>query len=101
MISLIYKKEEKSLKNYRPISLTHTDYKNIAFIFAKRLQNILTKLINEQQTAYIKKRYIGKNARLILDVFNTVKQKILMAYYSSWTLKKHSIPWKGISCLRF
>lgn len=70
VISLIYKKGEKdSLKNYRPISLTNTDYKIIAFIFAKRLQTILIKLISEQQTAYIKGRYIGENGRLILDVF--------------------------------
>lgn len=70
VISLIYKKGEKdSLKNYRPISLTDTDYKIIAFTFAKRLQTILTELISEQQTASIKGRYIGENARLILDVF--------------------------------
>lgn len=57
VILLIYKKGEKdSLKNYRPISLTNTDYKIIALIFAKRLQTILTKLISEQQTAYIKGR---------------------------------------------
>jgi hypothetical protein len=66
IISLIYKKGEKSLlKNYRPISLTNTDYKIIAFLFARRLQ----KVIDDEQTAYIKGRYIGSNARLILDIF--------------------------------
>ena len=70
VISLIHKKNEKdSLKNFRPISLTNVDYKIIAFVFAKRLQNILPQLINENQTAYIKGRYIGENARLILDIF--------------------------------
>ena len=70
VISLIYKKGEKeNLKNYRPISLTNTDYKIIAFVFARRLQNILSKLINGNQTAYIKGRHIGENARLILDIF--------------------------------
>ena len=70
VISLLHKKgDETSLKNYRPISLTNTDYKIIAFIFAKRLQNILTGIINENQSAYIKGRYIGENARLILDIF--------------------------------
>ena len=67
---MIHKKNEKdSLKNFRPISLTNVDYKIIAFVFAKRLQNILPQLINENQTAYIKGRYIGENARLILDIF--------------------------------
>ena len=41
VISLIHKKNEKdSLKNFRPISLTNVDYKIIALVFAKRLQNI-------------------------------------------------------------
>ena len=36
VISLSHKKgDETSLKNYRPISLTNTDYKKKAFIFAK------------------------------------------------------------------
>lgn len=70
LISLIYIKGEKDrLNNYRPISLTITDYKIIAFIFAKRLQTILTKLISEQKTVYIKWLYVGENARFILDAF--------------------------------
>lgn len=70
VISLIYKKGEKQLlKNYRPISLTNTDYKIIACVLAKRLQKILANTINKNQTAYVKGRYIGENARLILDIF--------------------------------
>ena len=39
ILSLIHKKGERFLlKNYRPISLTNTDYKIIAFIFAQNLQ---------------------------------------------------------------
>ena len=57
------------LKNYRPLSLTNTDYKIIAFIFARRLQDIINKIINPNQSAYIRGRYIGANARLILDIF--------------------------------
>ena len=41
----------------------------IAFIFAKRLQTVISKLISKNQSAYIKGRYIGDNARLILDIF--------------------------------
>ena len=70
VISLIHKKGEKDLlKNYRPISLTNSDYKIIAFIFAKRLQKIIGNLISKDQSAYVKGRYIGENARLILDIF--------------------------------
>ena len=66
VISLIHKKGEKNLpKNYRPISLTNSDYKIIAFIFAKRLQKIIGNLISKDKSAYIKGCYIGENARLI------------------------------------
>ena len=70
ILSLIHQKGERFLlKNYRPISLTNTDYKIIAFIFARRLQKIIDDYISKEQTAYIKVRYIGTNARLILDIF--------------------------------
>lgn len=70
VLSLIHKKGERSqLTNYRPISLTNTDYKEIAFIFARRLQKVIDNYIGNEQTAYIKGRYIGSNTRLILDIF--------------------------------
>ena len=54
IMSLIHKKGDKQdLKNYRPISLTNSDYKIIAFIFAKRLQTVIGKLISKDQSAYI------------------------------------------------
>ena len=69
VITLIHKKDSNSLlKNYRPLSLTNTDYKIIAFVFARRLQSIIDKLIGHEQSAYIKGRFIGENARLILDI---------------------------------
>ena len=71
VISLLHKKgDETSLKNYRPISLTNTDYKIIVFIFAKRLQRVVGNIINEHQSAYIKGRYIGENARIIVDILD-------------------------------
>ena len=69
--TLIFKKGERNLlKNYRPLSLTNTDYKIIAFILARRLQKIIDKLISKHQSAYIKGRNISENARLILDIFD-------------------------------
>ena len=71
VISLKHKKAKKNvLQHYRPISLTNTDYKIIAFIFAQRLQKIIHKQIGNEQTAYIKGRLIGTNARFILDIFD-------------------------------
>ena len=71
IIRLIHKKEDKKLlKNWRPISLLNTDYKILTTTLAKRLQTILPKMINSDQTAYIKDRYIGQNIRLINDVID-------------------------------
>ena len=70
LITLIFKNgDPQCLKNYRPISLTNTDYKIITFILATRLQKILDKTIHSNQSAYIKGRNIALNARLIVDIF--------------------------------
>ena len=71
IIKLIHKKEERDqLSNWRPISLLNTDYKILTAAFTKRLQTVLPNLINGDQTAYIKGRYIGQNIRLIQDVID-------------------------------
>ncbi len=70
ILALLFKKGDKTLlKNYRPISLTNYDYKILCFCLANRLQKVLKSIINENQTGYIKGRYIGANARLIQDYF--------------------------------
>ena len=70
-IFLIHKKGGKNvLQNYIPKSLMNTNYKTIAFIFAQRLQNIINKQIRIEKTAYIKGRFIGTNARFILDILD-------------------------------
>ena len=68
VMTLIFKKGERTnMKNYRPISLTNTDYKLLAHILANRMHQVLDKIISQDQTGYIKKRYIGTNIRKILD----------------------------------
>ena len=70
IMTLLYKKNERDLlKNYRPISLSNTDYKILAFVLANRLQLVISKLISPHQTAYINGRYIGNSCRLLLDIF--------------------------------
>ena len=63
VITLIFKQGDRSnLKNYRPISLTNSDYKILTFVLAKRLQQVISKLVSPDQSGYIKTRYIGFNA---------------------------------------
>jgi len=72
--SLISKKDKDTslLENLRPISLLNIDYKILTNIIAKRLDKLLLKLINPDQTGYLKGHYIYENVRLIQGVlFNT------------------------------
>ncbi len=71
IMSPIFKKNDRRyLKNYRPISLTTSDYKILAFVLARRLQRVLDKIISTTQGAYVKKRFIGCNIRLIEDLID-------------------------------
>ena len=71
VMTLIHKKDDKNdISNYRPISLTNTDYRILAHILANRLQRVMDKIVSKDQTAYIKHRYIGYNIRLISDVID-------------------------------
>jgi exonuclease III len=75
VINLIPKKDKdpRSLKNWRPISLLNTDYKIITKILANRIKEALPSVINPDQVAYLKKRFIGQNIRTILDIMGYTK----------------------------
>ena len=73
IMSLIFKKGDRQLlKNWRPISLLNTDYKIAAFALANRLHRVLPRIVSEDQTGYVKNRYIGCNIRLIEDIIDYV-----------------------------
>ena len=75
VISLIPKKDkDKSLlENLRLISLLIVDYKILTKIIAKRIEKVWPKIINPNQTGYVKGRFIGENIRLIQDVMFLTK----------------------------
>ena len=76
VMTLIFKKgEEDEIGNFRPISLTNVDYRILAFVLSNRLQNIIPSIVNTDQTAYIKGRYMGQNIRLLLDIINNYNTK--------------------------
>ena len=58
------------LDNYRPISLLNVDLKLISHVLAQRLKKVLPKIINVNQTAYVKHRFIGFNLRQIQDIID-------------------------------
>ena len=74
IITLIPKpnKDTLSLEN-----LLNVDYKILTKTIAKRLEKVLPKIINPDQTGYVKGHYIGENVRLILDIMSyTDKTKV-------------------------
>ena len=71
VMSLIFKRgDEDDISNYRPISLTNTDYRSLAFTLAERVQEILGDIISIDQTVYVKGRYMGTNIRLVSDAID-------------------------------
>ncbi len=56
------------LKNCGAIILLNCEYKIFANVMTIRLQKVLPFIINEDQTGYIKGRFIGQNIRIIEDV---------------------------------
>ena len=61
------------LSNWRPITLLNVDCKIATKAIAKRLDASLPKLINHDQTRFIKGRYIGENIILTIDAMEYTK----------------------------
>ena len=62
VITLLHKGNEldkDDLNNWRPITLTNTDYKILAKVLAERLSGVIPKLVSEDQVGYIRGRNIA------------------------------------------
>ena len=89
ILTLIYKKDNPCLlKNYRPISLTNTDYKILAHILATRLHKVLATIISEDQNGYVKSRLIGYNIRLVEDIFQYNNKNNISSYIGQLDFEK-------------
>ena len=79
VITLIEKKKKDCslLENWRPTSLVNVDTKIITKAIAWRIKNVLPDIIHQNQTGYIKDRFIGEAIRSIYDIMDfTSKEKI-------------------------
>ena len=90
LIKLTEKRTETNgfIKNCRPISLLHVDYKIMSKALATKLKETLSDLISCQQTAYVKSRFIGEGCRLISDVLETSIVLNLRGYIVTADIKK-------------
>ena len=79
LITLIEKtgKDRESLKNWRPISLLNLDYKLLSKSISIRMQQYLPKLIHQNQSGFVKGRFIGDSVRIIQDLMAYMDQKKL------------------------
>ena len=77
IIKLIPKKDAELyfIKNWRPLSLLNTDYKIAAKAIANRIKSMLPNVINNDQTGFLKGRFIGENVRLIDSVIRYAAEK--------------------------
>ena len=77
IIKLIPKKDAELyfIKNWRPITLLNTDYKIAAKALANRIKSVLPSLINNDQTGFMKGRFIGENVRLIDCIIQYAAEK--------------------------
>ena len=67
IIKLIPKKDSalNLVKNWRPLTLLNCDYKIATKAISNRIKTELPKLISNDQTGFIKDRFIGENIRAI------------------------------------
>ena len=92
IITLLPKSEDKeqlkNISNFRPISLTNTDYKIYSKVLAMRLQQVIHKLVSHDQVGYIKGRNINDHIRFIDDIINYSKIKNLSGLLVSLDYRK-------------
>ena len=81
-------RDKTLLKNWRPISLLNVDLKILSKAFASRLKTVLPSIISSEQTAYIKKQYIGENGRLIFDILSVTNNLKIKLYLVTMDIEK-------------
>lgn len=65
------------------------DYKILSKATMKGVEKVLSKVISQAQTEFIKGRYIGQNVRLLLEVLEETKMQDLLGILLLLDLEKH------------
>jgi exonuclease III len=83
IISLIPKpqKDLEEMKNWRPITLLNQDYKLLTKALANRIQNTLGYIIDDDQSGFVKGRYIGCNIQRtqnVIELCDETQEKAIL-----------------------
>ena len=81
-------KDKRYICNWRPISLLNVDTKIFSKTAASRLIPVLPTIINADQTAYVKGRFIGESIRLVSDILDYCKSENIEAFILTADLEK-------------
>jgi len=87
-------KDVLSINNWRPISLLNVDYKIAAKCIGNRVKNVITSIISEEQTGFIKRRYIGENVRLISEIIKNANKTDEPDFNKAFDSLDHGFLWK-------
>ena len=85
----------------------NSDYKIAAKAIANRLQNVLSKLIDSDQTGFLKGRFIGENIRLIDGLINHTAARnipgllMFLDFEKAVDTVEWSFIWKTLSSFNF
>ena len=105
VISLLPKKNDLALlKNWRPLTLLNVDYKILAKIIATRLKETLLHLIDQDQTGFLEKRFIGQNIASLIEVIDYCENNDLAAVLISIDFEKafDKLDWDFLwKCMHF
>ena len=96
LITLIPKKFKAA--NWRPITVLNCDSKIASKCIASRIQTFLPRLIDNDQTGFLRNRFIGENIRLVNSVINyaNVKQIPGLLLFIDFERAFDSLEWSFI-----
>ena len=98
---ILYKKrDQRDIKNYRPLCIMSVDYKLFTSILMKRLVIALEKVIDHHQYAFLPKRMIGDNIRTPLFLDQEKAYDSAAHDYLWEVLKKMRLPKNFIACVQ-
>ena len=97
---LIYDSEPHLIKNWCPLSLLNCDYKIAAKAITNRIKSVISKLINNGQTGFIKGRFIGENIRLVDNIINYASENSIpgLLLFIDFENAFDSLEWSFIKC---